>query len=95
MVETPGLGLPLAAIALLAHAPEGLGPRVQRLAPAQAARAILQRVFLPAADTALIDGALGCAEALARAIPVFTLSLPNDERAVAAVLGLLDAPVLQ
>jgi hypothetical protein len=93
--QTPGLGLPLAAIGLIAHAHTGGGPRAQLLAPAQAARAILQRVFLPAADTALIDGALGCAEALARAVPVYALALPDDARAVPAVLGLLDAPVLQ
>jgi hypothetical protein len=87
----PPDGLPLAAIGLLSHAPAGAEPTRTRLTSAQAARALLQRVFLPAAGTRIVEGAMATVGAIARAVPMFALSLPDDDRAAHAALSIFEA----
>jgi len=86
----PPEGLPLAAIGLLSQARPGEGPSKTRLTAAQAARALLQRVFLPAAGPAIVEGAMATIGALAQGTPVFLLTLPNDDRAADCALSILE-----
>lgn len=85
----PPDGAPLAALARLAHAAPGAEPGARRLSPAEAARELLARVFLPARDAALLEPVLAAVEALARAVPLVALALPDDARAADAALALL------
>lgn len=84
----PG-GVPLAALARLSHAAPGAAPAARRLPPPEAARELLSRVFLPARDAALLEPVLAAVEALARAVPLVALALPDDARAASAALALL------
>ena len=85
----PPAGLPLAALGFLSHAAPGAGPSVQRLSAAEAARALLLRVFLPVRSPALVAAALDSCGRLAAAAPAFALALPDDDRAAPAALSLL------
>ena len=87
---TPPRGLPLAAFAFLSHAAPGAPAAALALSPAQAARALLARVFLPVRSPALVASVLDSCERLAAAAPAFSLSLPDDDRAASAALALLE-----
>ena len=88
--RAPKEGIPLAGIGLISHAGPGAAPRGTRLSPGQAGRALLHRVFLPAAHRSLAESALTTVEAIARAVPVHALSLPDDDRAVGAAFALFE-----
>ena len=83
----PG-GLPLDALGFLAQAPAGQGPARRRLSPREAARALLERVFLPVRSPALLGPVLAAVSRLAESVPAWALTLPDDARAAGCALSL-------
>jgi hypothetical protein len=84
----PAEGLPLSVLAFVEQAPEGQGPRAERLSQAVAARQILRRTFLAVRSPRLLSDVLLAAERLAALVPAFVLRVPGDERAADCVLAL-------
>ena len=85
---TPARGLPLDALGFLAHAPAGEAPSRRRLSEREAARALLERVFLPVRSPALLGPVLSAVSQLAESVPAWALTLPDDARAAACALSL-------
>ena len=85
---TPVRGLRLEGLGFLAHAAAGAGPARRRLSPREAARALLDRVFLPVRTSSLLEPVLAAVSELAASVPAWALSLPDDARAAACALTL-------
>ncbi len=88
----PARGVELSGIALIAQSAVGAPVSLKQLSAPQGARQLIRRVFMPPAEGPLVAAALESCERLSEAVPVYSLSLTNDERATEAVLSLFRRP---